>query len=132
MKFKIVTGDITGIKSNCLVLGVFSDQNMGPIANAIDRATEGWLKTQIERGNLDCKLKQTLLLPEVPARLACDRILLVGCGKIDDFNRTLYNKVAISALSVLNDQRITAATWALHQPLPQNFDAYTCIWELGI
>ncbi len=140
MEFKTLTGDL--ITSPCLVLGIFEDELKGDakpqsdLVQQLDRAGNGWLTSLFNQGDITGELEQTLLLQKVPG-IASERILLVGCGKTTKFK--LYNarKAITAAIQALKKHRIPAATWTLHQHLPQDLSKdlaqdkkiYNWVWE---
>lgn len=128
MNFKTITDNLATTSTPCLVLGVFENNQLDPTVTALDQTGGGWLTRLLQHGDMDGELEQTLLLYSVPG-LASERILLVGCGKLAEFNRTKYCKATVAALAELKKHRIPAVVWALHQPLPQNLDTYHCIWD---
>lgn len=128
MQFNTITGDLATLTTSCLVLGLFEDKALDQTLVDLDQAGGGWLTRLLHNGDVDGELEQTLLLHGISG-LVCERILLVGCGKRQDFNRVHYRKVAVAAFKELNGKRISETLWALHQPLPQNLDVYRCVWD---
>ena len=48
MEFKIKSGDLTGQKTSCLILGVFEKRKLSGPGEAIDKASFGHLKARLD------------------------------------------------------------------------------------
>jgi hypothetical protein len=57
---------------------------MSEAAAIIDKATKGYLRRVIERGDMNGSIGSTLLLHDVPG-VACTRVLLLGLGPKSGF-----------------------------------------------
>ena len=101
MKFTIKSEKPASISSGCVVLGVFEHRKLSPAATQFDKTTRGLLKKLLHDGEMDGKCGQTLLV-HYPAGAKCERVLLAGCGKADDFDDRKYSKVIASAARALN------------------------------
>jgi leucyl aminopeptidase len=128
MQFKTITSDLVTTATPCLVLGIFEDGPLSSMAAQLDQAGAGWLTKLIDRGDIDGELEQTLLLQAIPG-IASERILLVGCGKAENFKRFAARKAVTAAISALLKHRIPAAIWTLQQHLPQGMDTYHWVWD---
>lgn len=93
----------------CLVAGVYEEAKLTPTARALDEASAGAVKAALDSGDLKGKPGQVLLMHH-PQGLACDRLLLVGCGKPEELNDAQYRKILQGALGALKN---TAAKEAL-------------------
>jgi leucyl aminopeptidase len=82
-------------------LGVFEPRRLSAAAEHTDQVSDGFVSMLLRRGDLEGKLGQTLLLPNV-AGVAADRVLLLGCGKEREFGDTQFRKVVTTAATVLN------------------------------
>ena len=102
MKYTITMSESTELRTDCLVVGLFSGNKLTRSATAIDRATGGLLKRLIQQGDLEGSLGQTLLVPggnTLPAL----RFLLVGLGRADQLNRTGFSTIVKSAAKFLQN-----------------------------
>ena len=133
MNFKTITGDLAILPSACLVVGLFEGGALEAAAAHIDQICGGRLTRLLQGGDMDGELAQTLMLYEVPG-LASERLLLVGCGKRQDFKLAGYRKATAAAVAALAQYRVSEVLWALHQPLPSDVDTYRCVRDslLGI
>ncbi len=78
-------------KSACVILGIFERRKLSPAAEKMDQACGGRLRKTLKSGDMEGKAKQSLMLHHVDGS-ACERILLVGCGKEKDFNDSAYRE----------------------------------------
>jgi leucyl aminopeptidase len=101
MKFTVKREKPGTIKTGCVVLGVFEKRKLSPAATEFDASTDGLLTELIKLGDMDGKCGQTALL-HFPRGAACERVLLVGCGKQSEFNDKRYCEAVVNAANALN------------------------------
>jgi len=123
MEFKIKNGDPARQKTPCLILGVFEGHQLSAPAEAIDKASGGHLSDILRKGDMDGETGRTLLLYRVPG-VSCERVLLVGCGKPEEFNRHSYRRALAAAVTLLNETHITAALCTLPELVPPGMEPY--------
>ena len=121
MEFSIKSGDLAARTSPCLILGVFEPRQLAAPTQLIDTASQGHLSRIIGKGDLDGEAGRTLLLHEVPA-LAAERVLLIGLGPREKYDRKTYGKVMAAALARLKETSVPEALCAL--PAPADIDLY--------
>lgn len=85
MEFTIKTGAPEKLKTGNVVVAVFADGSLSPAAKALDKASRGKLATIVGRGDLDDRAGAVLAIPDLPG-CACDRVLVAGMGKKEDFS----------------------------------------------
>ena len=102
MEFSIKVGSPEKQKADCVVVGVFESRRLSDAAQALDRATKGYLTSVLEQGDLDGKLGSSLLLPR-PRGVAAARVLLIGLGKQDDFASRPYRDAVRASVRALRD-----------------------------
>jgi len=88
-------------KSGCAVVGVFESRKLTQAAASLDRDARGYLKSIVERGDMDGKLGATLVLHNVP-NVACERVMLVGLGPESGFAEKQYREAVGAAIRTLN------------------------------
>ncbi len=123
MQFSVKTGDPAQLRSACLLAGVFEGGKLAASANALDRASGGYLAKIIRGGALEGRSGQTLLLFQVPG-IATACVLLVGLGAEKDFNLRAYRKSVYKAVRALNDSGIKEAVSTLTLLAVRDTDAY--------
>lgn len=100
MEFAIRTGQPARLRTGCLVAGLFEDGEPGPVARDIDEATDGLLVRLRKRRDLPRKAGETVVLHDVSG-LSAQRVLLVGCGKAEDYGLKGYRKSVSAAVAAL-------------------------------
>ncbi len=132
MRFEVKTVKPAEYKTDVAIVAVFADGELGPAGRALDKASGGLINAALNGGDIAPKQGSTLLLPA--SDLPCGRILLVGCGARDSFDRKGFSKAISSAMATLKNKpyarlvvymtmetvrqasplqlgKITAATW---------------------
>ena len=102
MEFSVKSGTPEKQRSACVVVGVFEPRKLSPAGQRIDQVSEGALANILRRGDMEGRPGQTLLLHNLP-HMACERVLLVGCGKEREFNEERYDTAVRKAVTLLND-----------------------------
>ena len=115
MKFTIKSEKPATVKSGCIILGVFEHRKLSPAAAQFDKSTGGLLKKLLQKGDMDGKCGQTLIL-HYPAGANCERVLLAGCGKAEEFNSRAFNKVIAGVTRAVNQSGATDAISYLRRP----------------
>ncbi|HYQ73399.1 MAG TPA: leucyl aminopeptidase [Gammaproteobacteria bacterium] len=108
MKFTIKTEAPASAKTGCVILGVFENRKLSASAALFDKSTRGQLGKLLQAGDMDGKCEQTLMVHH-PQGAACERVLLVGCGKQGDFTAAAYRKVIAAAARVVDASGATDA-----------------------
>jgi len=126
MEFKIESGDPITQKTPCLILGIFEKAELSGPAAAIDKAGDGYLSDVLRKGDMDGETGRTSMLYKVPG-VGCERVLLVGCGKREEFGRRNYGKALAAAVTLLNDTHITAALCTLPELGPADMSPYHAV-----
>ncbi|MEY6433263.1 leucyl aminopeptidase [Thioalkalicoccus limnaeus] len=126
MEYRVKTGVLTELRTACLVIGVFEQNRLSAPAELVDEASGGRLLEILRRGDLSGDLGDSLLLYDLPG-LASDRVLVVGCGKRKEFDRTKYRQVVTAAAQALNRQRSTDALSTLSELIPPGMGRYRTV-----
>jgi len=79
MEFPVLTVNPAKVETACLVVPVFTDGDLLPVAAKLDDASERLIGQLIERGDFDAGLGNVQLIPFAPG-LAAERLMLVGLG----------------------------------------------------
>jgi len=102
MEFNVKSGSPEKQRSACIVVGVFEPRRLSPIAEQLDKISDGYISNLLRRGDLEGKVGQTLLLHHVDNVLS-ERILLVGCGKERELDERQYKQIINKSISKLNE-----------------------------
>lgn len=65
MEFSVKSGSPEKQRSACIVVGVFEPRRLSPIAEQLDKISDGYISALLRRGELEGKPGQTLLLHHV-------------------------------------------------------------------
>ncbi|MFM2480291.1 leucyl aminopeptidase [Celerinatantimonas sp. YJH-8] len=102
MEFSVKSGSPEKQRSACIVAGVYEPRRLSPVAEQLDKISEGYISALLRRGDLEGKPGQVLLLHHVPNVLS-ERVLLVGCGKERDLDERQYRQIIEKTIATLND-----------------------------
>jgi len=108
MKFTIKTEKPATVRTGCVILGVFEQRKLSKPAQQFDNSAGGLLARLLQDGDLDGKREQTLMVHR-PQGAAGERVLLVGCGRQEEFNASAYRKVVASAARAVDASGATDA-----------------------
>jgi len=101
--------NLTQIKADALVVGVFADCPPEGPASEVDRAAGGVLSQLIEREEITGKSLELVSLFALPG-VAAEIVLVVGLGAKDDFDRgTAFRAAAAAARQLAGKERTSAA-----------------------
>lgn len=114
MHYTLSSGTPEKQRSACVIVGVFEERQLSDAAQALDKISQGYLKKVMQRGAFQGKSAQTLLLHDVP-KVSSNCVLLVGCGKADEFDARAYRKVNAMATRCLNHAGLADAVSYLTQ-----------------
>lgn len=106
----------------CLVVGILEDAPLQGPAAALDAASEGRLARLIESGDVDPDRNEVTLLHGLPG-VKAERILVVGGGQADRFDRVRYTNMCMNAGKYLRNHAVREAHVCLHELEVEDFDA---------
>lgn len=92
MEFNVKSGSPEKQRSACIIVGVFEPRRLSPIAEQLDKISDGYISALLRRGELEGKVGQSLLLHHVPNVLS-ERVLLIGCGKERELDERQYKQI---------------------------------------
>jgi len=136
MELTVKSGTAEKQRTACVIVGVYESRRLSPAAEQLDQASGGALGTVLRRGDLEGKVGESLLLHSV-AQLACERVLLVGCGRERELDDGRYRQVcsesarrldatgAAEAVSFLTDLHVKGRelAWKVQQAVLATHDA---------
>ncbi|MBD1576213.1 leucyl aminopeptidase [Vibrio sp. S11_S32] len=102
MEFSVKSGSPEKQRSACIVVGVFEPRRLSPVAEQLDKISDGYISSLLRRGDLEGRPGQMLLLHQVPGILS-ERVLLVGCGKERELGERQYKDIIQKTIGTLND-----------------------------
>jgi len=117
MEFVVIPGSLETLRTDCIVLGVYEDDEGGklsPAASGLDTASGHAISAALRRGDLDGELGTTLLLGRIP-NAASERLLLAGLGPEPEFIEGSYHTALSAATKTLRTTGAADATLCLHE-----------------
>lgn len=102
MEFNVKSGNPEKQRSACIIVGVFEPRRLSPIAEQLDKISDGYISALLRRGELEGKVGQSLLLHHVPNVLS-ERVLLIGCGKERELDERQYKQIIQKTINTLNE-----------------------------
>lgn len=114
MEFGVRSGSLAQLRTGCIVAGVYAGRTLSRAAKELDAASGGAIGHVIGQGDLEGAPGTTLLLHDVP-KLACERVLLVGLGREDEFVEGRYRAALLVAMKALANTGAADATVCLHE-----------------
>jgi leucyl aminopeptidase len=128
MEFSIKQSSPENQRSACVVLGVFEGGQLSPAAHIFDKAADHQLSRLVARGDMTGKSGSSLMLHTLPG-VTAERVLLVGLGKIEEFDTkrfldmlratfaALQKSICKDAALYLSDLAVIARdeTWKINQ-----------------
>ncbi len=100
MEFGIKFSNPEKTRSQCIMVGIYENSRLSPTAALLDKASEGYIKKVVNRGDIKGKVGQSMLLYDVPG-INAPRVLLIGLGHADSASDSLYIQIVTSAITAL-------------------------------
>ena len=85
---------------DCVIVGIYERGRLGTAAADVDKASGGKLKRLIKNGDLSAQLGRTSVLNDVTG-VKAPRVVVVGLGKISEFNITKFRRAFGAALGAI-------------------------------
>ncbi len=123
MEFSVKSGSPEKQRSACIVVGVYEPRRLSPVAEQLDKISDGYISNLLRRGDLEGKSGQMLLLHHVPNVLS-ERVLLVGCGKERELDERQYRQIIAKTINTLNETGSMEAVCFLTELHVKSRDTY--------
>ncbi len=121
MEFVVKSTKIGKQRTPCVVVGIYDSQQLTPAAKQLDKVSKGYLSSILKRGDIKGKIGETLMLHNVPLT-ACERVLMVGCGKKKELDDVAYGHILEKAATTLDSADIREAYCYLTDLAPDSRD----------
>ena len=105
MDYSLDTAPLDTLSCDCLILGVYQDQQLSASAKTLNESTQELLKKILERGDIAGKNGETVLINAVPSNTIA-RILLVGLGENQPLTTKNYRKAILASINSLKKSSI--------------------------
>ncbi len=112
MDYSIETAPLEELQCDCMIVGVYQDQQLSPSATALNNCTNGLINNIVSRGDLSGKNGETVLINAVPGS-KIERILLVGLGENKPLSGKNYKKALLAAVNSLKKPQIKSVVCCL-------------------
>ncbi len=112
MDYSIESASLDKLQSDCLLVGLYENQQLSPSAAILDTQLDGLLGKLIARGDIKGKLAETLLINHIPGSQV-ERIVLVGFGERGKLTRKQFRKALAAAVKTVKDSKVKKAGCAL-------------------
>jgi len=112
MDYSIETAPLEELQCDCVIVGVYQDQQLSPSATALNNSTNGLINNIVSRGDLSGKNGETVLINAVPGS-KIERILLVGLGENKPLSGKNYKKALLAAVNSLKKPQIKSVVCCL-------------------
>ena len=112
MKFATNNKKINEIKSDCLMISVFNDGKLRGAAKLVSTANGKLIDDFIKNKDIQGKIGQTRIIPITGK--SYKRIVLVGCGKYENFSQKNYRRAVISALNKISKSNHKSVVSLIH------------------
>jgi len=112
MDYSIETAPLEELQCDCVIVGVYQDQQLSPSATTLNSSTNGLINTIVSRGDLSGKNGETVLINAVPGS-KIERILLVGLGENKPLSGKNYKKALLAAVNSLKKPQIKSVVCCL-------------------
>ncbi|MDH5230894.1 MAG: leucyl aminopeptidase [Gammaproteobacteria bacterium] len=99
MDFVVLNDDAAQLKTHCIIVGVFEKADLPAVTQKIDAANGSIIKACVDADDFSGKLAETQLIRV--SNSPCERILLAGCGKAEEFDAIAFRKVMSAAVKAV-------------------------------
>jgi leucyl aminopeptidase len=116
VEYSVKSGKAEKQRVACIICAVFEDKKLSTTTKLLDEQSNGYISRILKSGDLIGSIGQSLMLYNVP-NLLCERVLLVGCGKEENFSTRNFKQVCQPAIISLISFNITEACVAFTNDL---------------
>jgi len=121
MDYSIESAPLEKLQSDCIIIGVYQDQQLSASATTLNSSSQGLIAKIVSRGDISGKNGETVLINAVSG-IASDRILLVGLGENKPLSGKDYKKALQAAANSLKKPYIKSVISALSETPVENRD----------
>ncbi len=114
LQFSLEAASADDVDTACSVVGVFEHGVLSAAASAIDRASAGAIRAQMDSGDISGKLGVSALL-FAPPGIRARRVLVIGLGPQPAFDAACLRKAAVAAARALGKLPVADAACYLSE-----------------
>ncbi len=112
MEYSIETAPIETLACDCIIIGLYQNQQLAPSAPALTDHLQALISKVVSRGDITGKLAETVLINVIPDSTV-QRVLLLGLGEQKPLSRKNYRKILTTAANSLKKPYIKTIAYAL-------------------
>jgi leucyl aminopeptidase len=112
MEYAIESAPLETLQCDCLIVGVYQDQQLSASASSVNNSTQGLINLILKRGDISGKNGETVLINAIPDS-SIERILLVGLGENKPLSGKNYRKALLAAINSLKKTQIKSVACSL-------------------
>ncbi|AEO08713.1 leucyl aminopeptidase [Buchnera aphidicola str. Ak (Acyrthosiphon kondoi)] len=101
-------------KTDCIVVSIFDLCELSDSAVYLDKCSNGYITSLIKLGDIQGKIGETLMLYKIP-EISSKRILLVGCGKKNEINKSNFKEILKNTTKILKKLSIKNVIYAFSE-----------------
>ncbi len=121
MKFTAQSTHIDNVKSECIIVGVYTDNQLSESAKSLQKLSHIKLKALYQQHDLSGHVGQTVMLYQPTKNI--QKAILVGLGDKSSITSDSYRKAIKGAAKILVKQSIKKADWFLDELSVKRFSA---------
>ncbi len=125
MDYSIETLALDKLETDCIIVGLYENQQLSSSAKIIDSLNQGLINSFIARGDIKGKHSETLLINHLPES-SVSRILIVGLGDKEKLSPKLYRKALSSAIANIKTANLNSIACTLADIEVENT---TTLWK---
>ncbi|MFI3158004.1 MAG: leucyl aminopeptidase [Methylococcaceae bacterium] len=112
MDYSIETAPLEELQCDCVIVGVYQDQQLSPSALVLNNSSRGLINNIVSRGDLSGKNGETVLINAIP-NSKIESVLLVGLGENKPLSAKNYKKALLAAVNSLKKPHIKSVVCCL-------------------
>ena len=105
MQIFTTTSNAARRAAGCIIVGVYANGKPGRGAEMVDAASKGELTRLIKAGDISGRLGTTLMMSDVSG-VRARRVLVVGLGKVSEFNVAKYRRAIATTAAAVKHSKI--------------------------
>lgn len=111
------------IVTDCLIVGIYENNELSSLATEIDHQSQGQLKNILQLGDMQGKLEQVVIIPQLSGTRYA-RIMCVGLGNQANFDGNQYRKACDISFKTLKNLNVSHVIFGLTQEPLKNMSAH--------
>lgn len=123
MLYNLTQANATEITSDCVIIGIYENNQLTHSAQQVDEKTQGFITGLLNQGDISGKLGQVLILHNLPV-IAAKRLLLIGCGKLGTLTAKQYSQLVNQAFTTLQTTGVRDVSCYLTEIAVEQRDEY--------